>query len=278
MADQSWRHLPLRMSDATAAKAVERIAEHAEGHRLGGVDIILHGGEPLLAGPDRLASLVRSLHDQVPAHANVSVQTNGTLLSRPMLETLESLGVSIGISLNCDAEATGRNRVHANGRNSFGAVADGLDLLRSPEFRDCYGGVLCTIDTRNAPVATYEVLLKLNPSCRRTAAARQLDLPSSWHRLCGLAHPSLGALVFSTTARNPYPLFQRAHPARPGPARRGRGTGLLPSTLVVVDTDGSIKQLDSLSSAYPGAADTVPDPRRLAVAACPGLCLQVPER
>ena len=34
------------------------------------------------------------------------------------------------------------------------------------------------------------------------------------------------------------------------------GLGLLPSTLIVVDTDGSIKQLDSLSSAYPGAADT----------------------
>ena len=34
------------------------------------------------------------------------------------------------------------------------------------------------------------------------------------------------------------------------------GLGLLPSTLIVVETDGSIKQLDSLSSAYPGAADT----------------------
>ena len=34
------------------------------------------------------------------------------------------------------------------------------------------------------------------------------------------------------------------------------GLGLLPSTVVVVDTDGTIKQLDSLSSAYPGAADT----------------------
>src|SRR6202041_2556948 len=33
------------------------------------------------------------------------------------------------------------------------------------------------------------------------------------------------------------------------------GLGLLPSTLIVVDTDGTIKQLDSLSSTYPGAAD-----------------------
>jgi uncharacterized protein len=30
----------------------------------------------------------------------------------------------------------------------------------------------------------------------------------------------------------------------------------MPSTVLVVDTDGSIKQLDSLSSAYSGAADT----------------------
>ena len=34
------------------------------------------------------------------------------------------------------------------------------------------------------------------------------------------------------------------------------GLGLQPSTLVVIETDGTIKQLDSLSSAYPGAADT----------------------
>jgi uncharacterized protein len=32
--------------------------------------------------------------------------------------------------------------------------------------------------------------------------------------------------------------------------------GLQPETLIVVDTDGTIKQLDSLSSAYDGAADT----------------------
>ena len=34
------------------------------------------------------------------------------------------------------------------------------------------------------------------------------------------------------------------------------GLGLEPSTLIVIETDGSIKQLDSLSSTYPGAAET----------------------
>jgi uncharacterized protein len=257
MADQSWRNLPRRMSDSTAARAVERIAEHAEGHGLSRVDIILHGGEPLLAGVDWLDGLVGSLHDKIPARVDVSVQTNGTLLSRPMLETLKSLGVRIGVSLDGDAEATGRSRVYANGLNSFGAVADGLDLIGSPEFRECYSGILCTIDIRNDPVATYEALLKFSPP------ALDVLLPhANW------SFPPPGTGYADWLIR----LFERWYSA-PQQETRIRffseliqlvlgqpsgveGLGLLPSTLVVVDTDGSIKQLDSLSSTYPGAADT----------------------
>jgi uncharacterized protein len=61
MADQGWRGLPKRMSRPVVTKAVERIAEHAERHGLASVDVILHGGEPLLAGAEWLADLVGSL-------------------------------------------------------------------------------------------------------------------------------------------------------------------------------------------------------------------------
>ena len=50
MADQAWRDQPNRMSIPVADKVVERIAEHAQKHALMSVDVILHGGEPLLAG------------------------------------------------------------------------------------------------------------------------------------------------------------------------------------------------------------------------------------
>jgi uncharacterized protein len=262
MADQSWRHMPQRMSDAVATKTVERIAEHVEAHHLGSVDVILHGGEPLLAGADWLASLVSSLRDRVRAHVSVSVQTNGTLLSTSMLETLKSLGVSIGVSLDGDAEATGRSRVYANGRNSFDGVAAALNLLGSPDFRDCYSGILCTIDTRNDPIATYEALLSFSPP------AIDILLPhGNW------TSPPPGTGYADWLIR----LFERWYSApqqetrirffseliqlvlgQPGGVE---GLGLLPSTLVVVDTDGSIKQLDSLSSTYPGAADTGLDVR-----------------
>jgi len=262
MADQSWRHLPQRMSDEVATKTVGRIAEHAAAHHLDSVDVILHGGEPLLAGADWLASLVNSLRDRVPASVNVSVQTNGTLLHQPMLETLKSLGVSIGVSLDGDAEATGRNRVYANGRNSFDAVAAGLSLLGSPEFRECYSGILCTIDTSNDPIATYEALLSFNPP------AIDVLLPhGNWTSLPpGTGHADWLIRLFERWYSAPRQetrirFFSELIQLVLGQSGGVEGLGLLPSTLVVVDTDGSIKQLDSLSSAYPGAADTGLDVR-----------------
>jgi uncharacterized protein len=257
MADQGWRGLPTRMSPLVVGQAVERIAEHAETHGLTSVDVILHGGEPLLAGAKWLADLVGSLRARVPAQVNVAVQTNGTLLDRPMLTTLKRLGIRVGVSLDGDAEATGRHRRYANGRSSFDAVAEGLDLLQSPEFRECYSGLLCTVDVQNDPVSTYEALLKFSPP------ALDLLLP---HANWSSGPPGTGYADWLTT------VFERWYTAprqetrvrlfseliqlvlgRPGEVE---GLGLLPSTLIVVDTDGSIKQLDSLSSAYPGAADT----------------------
>jgi len=257
MADQGWRGLPKRMTMPVAGKTVDRIAEHAESHDLTSVDVILHGGEPLLAGAEWLAGLVGSLRARVPAQVNVAVQTNGTLLDRPMLTTIKSLGIRAGVSLDGDADATGRHRRYANGRNSFDAVADGLGLLQSPEFRDCYSGILCTIDVQNDPVSTYEALLKFSPP------ALDLLLP---HANWSSAPPGTGYAewlirVFDRWYDAPRQetrirLFSELIQLILGHPGAVEGLGLLPSTLIVVDTDGSIKQLDSLSSTYPGAADT----------------------
>ena len=260
MADQAWRQMPKRMSRDVAKKAVERIAEHAEDHGLDSIDIIFHGGEPLLAGAQWLADLAEALHARVPAQVNLAVQTNGTLLDRPMLQTLKSLHVQVGVSLDGDAEATGRHRRYANGRNSFDTVADSLYLLKSPEFHGCYSGILCTIDVDNDPVATYEALLKFNPPAvdfLLPHANWSCPPPRAGHAdyadwLIRLFERWYSAPLQETRIR----LFSELIQLVLGQPGAVEGLGLLPSTVVVVDTDGSIKQLDSLSSAYPGAADT----------------------
>jgi uncharacterized protein len=256
MADRGWQNLPKRMAPATVVRTVDRIAQHARHHDLPSVEVILHGGEPLLAQVPWISELVGSLRAKVPAQVDVSMQTNGTLLNRSTLPALKRLGVRVGVSLDGDAEAVGRHRRYADGRNSFGDVGQGLRLLSSPEFRDIYSGILCTIDLHNDPVATYDALLKFSPP------AIDLLLPhANWACLppgSGYADWLIevferwyGAPSLETRIRMFTELIQLIL-GQPGAVE---GLGLLPSTLIVVDTDGSIKQLDSLSSAYDGAAD-----------------------
>jgi uncharacterized protein len=257
MADSGWLHLPRRMDAAIAGQAAERIGEHARAHDLPGVDVILHGGEPLLAGAGWLTELAGTLRARVPAQVSIGVQTNGTLLRPRLLQTLRQLGISVGVSLDGDAEATGRHRLYPSGRNSFGAVADGLRLLGSPRFRAIYGGILCTIDVQNDPIATYEALLEFRPP------AVDLLLPhANWS--CpppGAGYADWLIAVFERWYSAPAQetrirLFAELIQLVLGGPGAVEGLGLAPSTLIVVDTDGSIKQLDALSSAYEGAAET----------------------
>src|SRR5437763_14948229 len=61
MAEQGWPALPRRMDTAIAALVADRIGEHARAHDLPGVEVILHGGEPLLAGTGSLPELAGPL-------------------------------------------------------------------------------------------------------------------------------------------------------------------------------------------------------------------------
>jgi uncharacterized protein len=257
MADQSWQAMPKRMSSKVAAKAVERIAQHARDHDLTSVQAILHGGEPLMAGADWLAELVTDLHNRVPAQVNVSVQTNGTLLDHRMLRLFQRLGVRVGVSLDGDAEATARHRRYANGRSSYEAVTDGVHLLNSAEFRECYAGLLCTIDVRNDPVASYETLLKFSPPAidfLLPHANWECPPPGSGYAdwLIAIFERWYSAPSQETSIR----IFSELIQLVLGQPSGVEGLGIAPSTTLVIDTDGTIKQLDSLSSTYPGAADT----------------------
>lgn len=260
--DQTWRTQPHRMSEETLNSAIGRIAEHADSHQLESLTIVLHGGEPLLAGARFLTSLVRRMRTATAARVNVSMQTNGLLLTEAALQDFAENDVRIGVSLDGDALASDRHRLFADGRSSHAQVERALRLLARPEFSHCYAGLLCTIDLQNDPIRTYEALLQHAPP------AIDLLLP---HGTWSSPPPGRDQSSHST----PYAdwllkIFDRWYASPETSVRLFReiiqlvlggksaveGLGLLPSTVVFVDTDGSIKQIDSLTVAYPGAAST----------------------
>lgn len=110
------------------AGQVRRLAELFRGRPLA---VELHGGEPLTAGRDHVADILRELAAQ-PRVVRVSLQTNGVLLDEQWLDLFDSLcpGLQIGISLDGDARGNAW-RVGYDGKPVYPRVANALRLLGS---------------------------------------------------------------------------------------------------------------------------------------------------
>ena len=168
----------------------------------------------------------------------------------------------MGVSLDGAAEAHDRHRRFASGRGSYAAVAAGLDRLTRASFRHLFSGLLCTIDLRNDPIATYKALVEFDPP--------RIDflLPhGTW------ASPPPGRMPGGDDT--PYadwliPIFDHWYF---GPGTRIRlfedimrllfgadasseMLGLSPTRIVVIETDGAMELADNLKVAYHDAAMT----------------------
>jgi len=267
MADQSWQLQPTRMSYSVMDQAAARIGEHVRAHQLRAIKVVLHGGEPLLAGPGLIRHSVRSIREAVgrETRADIVVQTNGLALDATYLDLFAGLRLRVGISIDGNSEAHDRHRRRANGQGSYEAVRAALRRLTAhPKGRDLFGGLLCTIDVRNDPVTTYEALLEFAPPMV------DLLLPhGNWatpppHRTAGSAETPYGDWLIAVFDRwygarqreTRVRLFAEIMHALLGGASGTEAVGLSPTAMAVVETDGGIEQCDSLKSAFAGAPAT----------------------
>jgi uncharacterized protein len=265
MADQGWRRQPRRMSRQVVAWAAERIAEHARTNLLPEVEVVLHGGEPLLAGVEHLRHALETIRAACEPDVRVgfSVQTNGVLLDEMFLDLFAEHGVGVGVSVDGDEEGHDLHRRRANGRGSYQDVRTGLERLTAPRYRHLFSGLLSTIELRNAPVATYEALLEFGPP--------EMDflLPhGNWDAPPPGRDPDESTpygdwliAIFDRWYRREADvvrirLFSEIIRLLFGRMSASEAVGLSPVAVAVVETNGEIEQVDSLKSVYDGAAGT----------------------
>jgi uncharacterized protein len=262
-ADQSWRGKPKVISAEVVAQAGVRIAEHARGHSLPGVRIVLHGGEPLLAGASRLAQIAQALRAAVePACAlDLRVHTNGVRLDERLCEVFRTERVKVGISLDGDRAANDLHRRYADGRSSYDQVLRAVALLRSERYREIYAGLLATIDVRSDPVASYRALAALGPP------SLEFLLPHGTH---DQPPPGAGngvtpyadwlAAVYEAWQADgepvPVRIFESIRRTSLGLSSLTEALGTEASDIAVIETDGTIEQADSIKVAYDGAPAT----------------------
>jgi uncharacterized protein len=270
-ADQSWRGRPKVMTDKTAALVGTRIAEHAREHRLPSVKVVLHGGEPLLAGPRQLRDILEALLAEVgdATRLDLRIHTNGVLLSEAFCDLFTEFGVLVGVSLDGDRAANDRHRNYADGRTSHPQVLAALALLRRPEYRHLYRGLLCTIDIANDPIEVYEALLAEEPprvdlllphatwdtpppKPQSARAATEEEKQAPYAQWLNTIHDRWTADGRPMSIR----MFDSVHSTLRGGPSLTESLGLAPSDVVVIETDGEIEQLDSLKAAFDGAPTT----------------------
>jgi uncharacterized protein len=266
-ADQSWRDRPRFMSDETVKALARNLADYVAKTRIDEITVLLHGGEPLLAGEERVVRFCKTLRDTLrkqSATVVFAMQTNGVLLTPQWLEILNDFDITFGISLDGNRAANDRHRLDHNGSSSYDDVERALHLLQTSPHGHLFRGFLSVIDLENDPLTTYRELMKWKPP--------RLDFlfPEGTHD-----RPPPGITGGGNVTRSPTPyadwlipifdewfndpgqtgmrLFENLIDVLLGGRSQTDGTGDGSFNLVTIETDGEIQDVDLFKAAYVGA-------------------------
>jgi len=131
-------------------------------------DIIFYGGEPLLNYKVLLFTLreIRKRKESSTKlwnNVNISIVTNGTLLTRNMAKELKDLGLSIGISVDGPKEVTDENRFNHNKKSVFVDIMKSIDICKSENI-DFSLSVTLSEKSVNSYGSVIKFIKDVNPS------------------------------------------------------------------------------------------------------------------
>jgi len=248
------------MSVEILRETVERITEHVDTHDLKNVSVVLHGGEPLLAGYDFISIVFSLFSEKLGSKVEFGMQSNLTLLTPEIVDLFYNFHATIGVSLDGPRNSNDKHRVTHSGASSFDQVMKGLDLLRSTtKGRQIFSGILAVIDPEYDPIEVYEFFRSLHP--------RGIDflLPDATHERWPVHKLSwedtnyadwlIRLFDYWWQQDNPIPIrfFENIITLRLGGVSDNEALGLGTVNLLVIETDGAIEAVDTLKIDYEGA-------------------------
>ena len=262
-ADQSWKTKPKVMSRLVVDTLCSRICDHVKEYEIPDVTILLHGGEPMLAGVDFIDYFATKLQTSINPYANVyfGMQSNGTLLSPQMLEILGKHNIRTGVSLDGSKKTNDYSRLDRRGKSSYAAAAAAITKLKNKEL---LGGILCTISLDCDPIETYYHLASFDPPMiefnlplgnydhlppkkkepfNQTPYADWLiPIFDIWYREKAKNQPNIR-------------IFKDIMKLLLGGKSSVETIGLAPVDLVVIEANGALEAVDTLKTVAEGAPD-----------------------
>ncbi len=152
--DDTYLQQPKVMPDEVIDSLATKVVKHCLLHELDTFGIVLHGGEPLLAGMEKIRYFVETFRAKAaphPVEIKFTLQTNGLLLTKEWCLFLSEYNIGLGISIDGTKEVNDRHRIDHAGRGSYDqiiraiATANQYYSVRAP-------GMLSVLDINTDPV------------------------------------------------------------------------------------------------------------------------------
>jgi uncharacterized protein len=258
LGDHGWQRQPPAMSQATIDAIVSRLDElrRAQDRDFA---VVLHGGEPLLLGEALLARLLTRLRARLPVECTLSVQTNGTLLTDPLLDLFVDAGATVSVSLDGPKKINDSRRVRFDQGGTFEATLSGIRCLqRHPAAARLFSGTLSVVEPSTDPSDVYWFLRGLG------VPGMSFLLPDGNHsRLppgkAGFETHEAGewlAGLFNVYMSDPDPVPIRILDDMVklllGGSATKEGMGRDQNAILIIDTDGTVTKNDTLKSTFDG--------------------------
>jgi uncharacterized protein len=259
MGDDAWRNQPKLMPQRVVERVASELAVQYRRQQQP-FSVVLHGGEPLMLGAQRLDAICSTLRAALPHPCGLHVQTNGVLLTDAILDVLVAYDVGISVSIDGPADVHDRFRVDHRDRGSFRRVTDGIArLVARDDARPLFAGVLAVIDPQSDPEQVYRTLKGTG-----TSSIDFLVRDGNWDGLpFGKASPTsteyggwLSRLLALYLA-DPHPprvrLLDDMMRLLLGGTAQKEGVGTTDYGILVIEPDGRIDKNDTLKVAHPAA-------------------------
>lgn len=259
MGDDSWRVQPKRMPWAVQLATVRQLG-NLYLHQGKPFSVVLHGGEPLLMGADRLHRLCGHLRGALPTPCGIHVQTNGVMLTDEFIDIFVKFSIGVSVSIDGPSEVHDLFRLDYKGRGSHQRVVNAVSRLTSRrDARHLFAGVLAVIDPSSNPNSVY-------------AALKETGTPSIDFLVRDGNHEHLPpgkSSVESTEFGRWMVALLDIYLSDPAPPRvrilddmlrlilggqsQKEGVGTTDYGILVIETDGRVRKNDTLKVAHKGA-------------------------
>lgn len=132
MGNDDFKKNPKYISFETIERIGVFLYEGIEENNITGLNIILHGGEPLLLGKERFTKLCQHFLSKLGARTKLtlSLQTNAMLVDEDWINIFQEFNIEIGISLDGPQEYNDISRIDHNGNGTYERVLKGIAKLK----------------------------------------------------------------------------------------------------------------------------------------------------